>query len=203
MGTRPFAAAASRNAQPILEVLEHELAGRERIFEIGAGTGQHAVYFAGHLPSLDWQASDVEQNLPGIRAWFDEATLDNLRRPVPFDVLDNSLPAEGYEAVFSANTAHIMSFDAVEAMFAACAELLVDGGVFCLYGPFRLGGEHTTESNAAFDRSLRSRNSQMGLRDIDELRPMAGRFALTLRRCYAMPSNNLLLVWAKAGERQR
>ena len=196
MGT-PFAAAASRNSAPILGVLRHELRGRRTVFEIGSGTGQHAVTFAAALPELTWQTSDLGQSHDGIRAWIDEAGLDNVLPPEDFDVLTAAVPAQRYDAVYSANTAHIMSVAAVQRMFEFAGAMLKPGGVFCIYGPFSRGGRFSTGSNEEFDASLRSRNPSMGIRDLDDLEGLAGRHGMVLARTYAMPANNLLVVWAK------
>ena len=195
---KPFAPASARNASPILEALEVELAGADSVFEIGAGTGQHAVCFAEALPQVCWQPSDLEDNLPGISVWRDEAGLANLAAPVAFDVRDSAAPDATYAAVYSANTAHIMAPDAVAGMFRIAAAILEPGGVFCLYGPFREGGRHNAPSNADFDESLQSQDPAMGIRDIEILDELAARGGLVRRSRYAMPANNQLLVWEKS-----
>lgn len=198
MLARPHAPAASRNAAPILEALTHELDDCSKVLEVGSGTGQHAVFFASRLAHLQWQPSDLKQNLPGIREWLDHAEPDNVADPLELDVLVSAIPAERYDAVFSANTAHIMSYDAVRKMIELVGEVTEPGGKFCLYGPFKLRGAHTTESNAAFDESLRSRNPRMGIRNLDDLEDLAAASGLSLRRVYAMPTNNFLIVWSKS-----
>jgi cyclopropane fatty-acyl-phospholipid synthase-like methyltransferase len=192
----PFAEAAARNAAPILGVLRHELRGCSTLFEIGSGTGQHAVTFAAALPDLQWQTSDLEQSHAGIRAWIEEAGLDNVLAPIGFDVLSAEAPDTRYDAVYSANTAHIMSYAAVCRMFELVGAMLSGQGVFCLYGPFSRGGVFSTPSNEAFDASLRARNAAMGVRDLDDLESLADQNGLKLARIYSMPANNLLTVWA-------
>lgn len=167
------------------------------MFEIGSGTGQHAVTFAAAMPGIMWQTSDLDQSHDGIRAWIEEAGLDNVLPPFNFDVLSAKATGAAYDAVFSANTAHIMSYTAVQRMFELAGVMLRGGGVFCLYGPFSRGGRFSTGSNEAFDASLRARNSTMGIRDLDDLELLAGRNGMELARTYAMPSNNLLVVWAR------
>ena len=196
----PFAAAAARNAASILGVLRHELRGRTTVFEIGSGSGQHAVTFAAALPELSWQTSDLGQSHGGIRAWIDEAGLDNVLPPEDFDVLTAAVPEQRYDAVYSANTAHIMSVAAVQRMFELAGAMLEPGGVFCIYGPFSRGGRFSTRSNEDFDASLRSRNPSMGIRDLDDLEDLAGRNGMVLARTYAMPANNLLVIWARKEE---
>ncbi len=194
---KPCAAAPARNAAPILEVLRHELRGRRAIFEIGSGTGQHAVTFAAAMPDVTWQTSDLEPSHAGIRAWIEEAGLANVLPPLAFDVLTAGVPDQRYDAVFSANTAHIMSFSAVRHMFELAGAMLKPAGLFCLYGPFRQGGRFTTASNEAFDASLRARNPAMGVRDLAELGALAAEHGMKLARIYAMPANNNLAVWVR------
>jgi hypothetical protein len=180
---KPYAEAAARNAAPILGVLRLEL--------------QHAVTFAAALPELAWQTSDLEPSHAGIRAWIADAGLDNVLAPIGFDVLSAETGGQRYDAVYSANTAHIMSYAAVCRMFELVGAMLNAPGVFCLYGPFSRGGAFSTPSNEAFDTSLRARNSAMGIRDVDDLEALAGQSSMELARVYAMPANNLLLVWAR------
>lgn len=197
MPGRPNAPAAERNKQPILEVLRDEFADCKSVLEIGSGTGQHAVFFARNMPWLDWQPSDLEENHPGITAWVEDARLDNLRVPVELDVERPGPIADGFDAVFSANTAHIMSTAAVECMFRIVGECLEAGGKFCVYGPFNIDGEFTSESNRNFDASLRSQNPEMGIRDLAILDEFAGANGLQRTDLYAMPANNMIAVWTR------
>jgi cyclopropane fatty-acyl-phospholipid synthase-like methyltransferase len=200
---KPYAPAPARNAAPILGVLRHELRDCSTVFEIGSGTGQHAVTFAAALPDVHWQTSDLRQSHDGILAWIRDAGLVNVLPPLDFDVLSAAAPGEKYDAVFSANTAHIMSFEAVRRMFELASTMLSSPGVFCLYGPFSRSGCFSTQSNAAFDASLRARNTAMGVRDLDDLEKLARGNGLNLARIYAMPANNLLTVWTRKQARCR
>ena len=193
----PYSSAAARNAAPILGVLRRELRDRATVFEIGSGTGQHAVTFAAAFPGINWQTSDLVQSHDAIRACIEESRCGNVMPPIEFDVLSASAPAAAYDAVFSANTAHIMSNDAVCRMFALAGSMLRSGGIFCLYGPFSRGGRFSTKSNAAFDASLRARNPAMGIRDLDGLETVARESGMARKRVYAMPANNLLVVWSR------
>jgi len=193
----PFAAAAERNAWPIFGAIEHELRDATSILEIGTGTAQQTVTFARHLPLSIWQTSDLEENHPGIRARIDQSGLDNVRPPMVLDVRDAEPDARRYDAVYSSNTAHIMSAPAVEHMFRYVSVTLRSAGLFILYGPFRLNGAFTTGSNAAFDLSLRRQNAVMGIRDLEWLDELAIAVGLWRHRLYAMPSNNFLVAWHK------
>ncbi len=166
------------------------------MLEIGSGTGQHAVHFASRLGHLHWQTSDLDENHAGIIAWLAEAGLANVLAPISLDVSRASISAR-YDAVYSANTAHIMSFDAVIKMLALVGRVLRMGGVFCLYGPFRHFGQFNTSSNARFDASLRSRHAAMGIRDLEDLDRACAEHGLRRSSLYAVPSNNLVVVWQK------
>jgi SAM-dependent methyltransferase len=193
-----FSDACERNREPILAILRRVFADRRQVLEIGSGTGQHAAYFAPALPHLIWQPSDVAENLPSIRVWREEARAPSLREPVELDV-DRPFPALKADAVFSANTCHIMSWGQVERLFVGVAALLPTGGVFALYGPFHYGGKPTSPSNAEFDAWLRGRDAQSGLRNFEKISALAAEHGLALLEDNAMPANNRLLVFCKAG----
>jgi cyclopropane fatty-acyl-phospholipid synthase-like methyltransferase len=177
--------------------VRNELAGRARLLEIGSGTGQHAVYFAPEFPSLAWQTSDVVDMHDGIRAWLADAGCANILPPLALEVCDDAWPATRYDAVFSANTAHIMSWPQVECLFAGVGRALQPGGVFCLYGPFNYAGNYTSESNANFDHWLKVRDPASGIRDFEALEELAAKAGMALKEDYAMPANNRTLVWLK------
>lgn len=191
---KPYSQACENNRDPILRVLRRHLAGAGQVLEIGSGTGQHAVYFARALPHLVWQPSDLEEAHAGIRAWAAEARLPNLEPPLVLDVGAPRWPIDATDAVFSANTAHIMSWAMVEGMFAGVGRVLRRDGPFCLYGPFRYHG-HAAAGNARFDLMLRRRDPDSGLRDFEDLDALATAAGLRLVEDNEMPVNNRLLVW--------
>ncbi len=195
MAEQPYSEYAARNVTPILEILKNEFGSASRVLEIGSGTGQHAVAFAAAMDHLHWQTSDLDENHAGIRAWIDGSGIKNIAPPLSMDVREASVDQGAYDAAFSANTAHIMGIDAVGKMFSLVAEALRPGGVFCLYGPFRQGGEFNAQSNADFDANLRQRDSVMGIRDIEKLDEFALAAGLQRVRFYAVPSNNNVAVW--------
>lgn len=200
MNDKPFAPATERNSQPILDVLRTEFARASSILEIGSGTGQHAVFFGSELAHSTWQTSDVAANHAGIQSWLHESALPNVLQPLALDVLVDDPPAETYDGVFSANTAHIMSYAAVEKMFAIVGNVLLDGGSFILYGPFRQNGKFNATSNADFHRSLRQRDPAMGIRHIEDLDELAAQGGMERVRLYAVPANNHIAVWRKRKE---
>jgi len=193
---KPYSPACERNREPILALLREHFGDRRRVLEIGSGTGQHAVHVAAALPSLVWQCSDRAGNLPGIRAWLAEAALPNTPAPWVLDVRD-AWPAGPFDAIYSANTLHIMSEPAVVALFAALPAVLADGGRLVIYGPFRRGGRHTSDSNAAFDAALRERDPASGVRDLEWVDGLARAAGLRLVEDRAMPANNRGLVWRR------
>jgi len=193
----PVAPAGLRNSEPILGVLRRELATSTSLLEIGSGTGQHAVAFAASLPHLTWQTSDLDDAHDGILAHIENAGIRNVMPPVLLDVRSANLPDAAYDAVFTCNTSHIMSFAAVRNMIRLVATTLRHDGVFACYGPFKQGGNFSTESNAKFDQWLRRRDSESGIRNLEELDTLATDAGLQQRRVYAMPANNLLVVWQK------
>lgn len=199
---KPFAPATERNSRPILGVIRHEFCAARSVLEIGSGTGQHAVCFGAALDHLTWQTSELEENHAGIRAWLDEAGLRNVRAPLPLDVRSVSMLPESFDGVFSANTAHIMSFAAVEKMFSLVAAVLNGDGVFCLYGPFRQDDDFGTPSNAEFHKSLRQRDEEMGIRHLEDLDRLATDGGMHRSALYAMPANNFLAVWKKESTKE-
>jgi SAM-dependent methyltransferase len=194
---KPHSEACERNREPILQVLRQWFVQPGTALEIGAGTGQHAVYFAAHLPHLQWQPTDCEANLAGIGLWASEAALPNLRTALKLDVSDSVWPVETVDYVFSANTSHIMSWPEVELMFAGIARVLRTGGRFCLYGPFNREGRCTSQSNQAFDAALRARDPKMGLRDDQALKALGNQQGLGFAGEHALPANNRVLVWTR------
>lgn len=193
---KPYSQYCDENKAPILAVIGPLFREVHRVLELGSGTGQHGVHFAAALPHLTWQTSDIPANLPGIRLWLADAALPNLPAPIALDVLDD-WPTGPFDGAFSANTAHIMGEPEVAAMFLGLGRVLAPGGRFALYGPFRIGGRHTSESNARFDASLRARDPRMGVRDLDDLQRQAERAGLQLIDDVPMPVNNRTLIWAK------
>jgi cyclopropane fatty-acyl-phospholipid synthase-like methyltransferase len=194
---KPYSESCEQNREPILAVLRVAFADRHRVLEIGSGTGQHAVYFAPELPHLVWQTADVRAHHPGIHAWLAEAALPNVLPPLELDVNQNPWPGGRYDAVFSANTLHIMGWPEVERFFAGVGALLEPGGVLVVYGPFNYNGRFTSESNARFDIWLKARDPASGVRDFEAVDALARAQGLLLQHDIAMPANNRSLVWQR------
>ena len=194
---KPHAPATDRNRDPILNVLRERFADRHAVLEIGSGTGQHAVYFAGALPWLRWQSSDVASNLPGMRLWLEEAGLPNTPAPIALD-LRQEWPDVSFDAVFSANTLHIMGWPEVQRLFQGLGRHMPPGGLLTVYGPFNYSGHFTSDSNAAFDACLRAGNPASGLRDVEAVHTLAGAAGLHLLEDRAMPANNRCITWQRS-----
>ena len=197
MSTIPFSSAAERNQQPILDQLRKFLPQRGTVLEIGSGTGQHAVFLTRNLPGLSWQPSDRLENLAGLEARFLSEDSKRILPLLKLDVISDLWPGCSYEAAYSANTAHIMPWEAVVAMFTGLATHLVSGARFCLYGPFNIDNRFTSESNAQFDAQLRAGDSQMGIRDMAAIESLANLHQMQLEYKLAMPANNFLLVFTR------
>jgi cyclopropane fatty-acyl-phospholipid synthase-like methyltransferase len=189
--------AAERNKAPILATLSHALAHSRRVLEIGSGTGQHAVHFAANLPHLTWQPTDTTEYLDGLRARIEAERLPNLRSPLELDVRNHPWPVEPVDAIFTANTLHIMSWPAVEDLFRGVGAVLIAPAVLCIYGPFRYNGRYTSASNQDFDRFLQERDPQSGIRDFTAVNTLSSRQGLHLLADHSMPANNQLLIWHK------
>ena len=194
---KPDAPSCERNRGPILAVLKEYFPGDRRVLEIGSGTGQHAVHFAAAMPQWQWQCSDRAENLPGIRLWIDEAALPNTLAPIELDVASGDWPRGRYDAVFSANTLHIMGWEEVQALFRGLPDILATDARVVIYGPFNDDGQFSSDSNAQFEQMLKSRNPEMGIRDQSEVDVLAQAAGLELIAAVPMPANNRCLVWRK------
>ena len=191
---KPFSPASERNRGPILDVLREHYAAVRSVLEIGSGTGQHAVHFAAALQQLTWQTSDVADNLPGIRRWLAEAALPNTPEPLEFDVA-GAWPAGRFDAVYSANTLHIMGWSEVELLFGGLPNALAPGGLLTVYGPFKQAGRYSGEGDARFDITLREADPRRGLRDREAIDALATAAGLERIDDRAMPANNRCLTW--------
>jgi SAM-dependent methyltransferase len=189
--------ACERNKGPILEILAGALAHSRKVLEIGSGTGQHATHFAAHLPHLVWQPSDTGAYLTDLRARIEHEGTPNLRAPLELDVRDLPWAVEPVDAVFTANTLHIMSWDAVKDLFRGIGAVMSGPGVLAIYGPFRYGGRFTSASNAEFDRYLRARDPASGIRDFEEVNTLSSEQGLSLLADHPMPANNQFMIWHK------
>jgi SAM-dependent methyltransferase len=193
----PFSEACERNKGPILDVLRSVFADRSNVLEIGSGTGQHAVHFAAHLEHVTWHPTERLSALPQLAARIQREGGRNLRQPMVLDVRQSVWPLRFVDAVFTANTLHILSWTEVTAMFQGIGGTLTSGGVVCIYGPFRYGGRYTSPSNLEFDRLLQERDPESGIREIHDLTGLASGIGLRLEADHDLPAYNRLLVFMK------
>jgi SAM-dependent methyltransferase len=171
---------------------------RGQLLEIGAGTGQHAVFFAPEFAGLVWQTSDRADEVPGLHRRIELEGPEGMPPPLVLDVIHGPWPKGPFAAVYSSNTAHIMPWSAVESMFRGVGRVLAPAGVFCLYGPFNVNGRHTAPSNRVFDNDLRARDPEMGLRDIRDMEALADAVGLVLEQRLETPANNFMLVFRRS-----
>jgi SAM-dependent methyltransferase len=197
----PCSQSSENNKVPILDVLRTWLAQSRMVLEVGSGTGQHAVHFAPALPRLIWQTTDLQSTHAGINAWISKCPSSNLRAPIVLDVQRGDWQEDvsqlAVDAVYCANTVHIMHWEVVCSLFEGVGRLLPAGGLLLLYGPFNYGGRHTSDSNRTFDASLRARDPDMGIRDLYALDALAADAELRMAGNQGMPANNRLLIWRR------
>jgi SAM-dependent methyltransferase len=187
--------ACERNKEPIRKILAQAFPQSRKVLEIGSGTGQHAIHFAAHFSHLVWQPTDTGDYLPGLRERIAQEGTPNLLPPVELDVRALPWKVEPADALFTANTLHIMSWPTVKALFRGLGAVLAAPAVLCIYGPFRYNGEYTSASNAEFDRFLQARDPESGLRDFEQVNILSSEQGFSLLADHAMPANNRLLVW--------
>jgi hypothetical protein len=192
----PYSQACENNKGPILARLQECFADRRQVLEIGSGTGQHACHFAANMPWLQWQPTELPENLPLLHPRCAASGLDNLLPEQALDVTSDPWPVAIPDAVFSANCLHIMPFAAVERLFTVLGNHAGNDVVLAIYGPFNYGGRYTSESNARFDQWLAQRDPRSGIRDFEAVDRLAAAAGFALRDDHAMPANNRLLVWS-------
>ncbi|BCN93499.1 hypothetical protein THMIRHAM_12840 [Thiomicrorhabdus immobilis] len=198
---KPFSQSSEENKDVILKIIAPLLADRQTLLEIASGTGQHAVFFAEQMPQLTWQTSDLLESHSGIKQWLNDANLPNVLPPFQLNVSEDTWPNTRYDAVFSANSFHIMGEHNVEDFFKNVSKVLNDNALVLIYGPFNYNGQFTSDSNANFDIWLKNRNPQSGIKDFEWCDALANKAGLTLLDDFEMPMNNRILVWKKSKKR--
>lgn len=192
--------ATARNRDVIADVLRDYLPDTGTVLEIGSGSGEHSVYFAGLFPGLIWQPSDPDPlNLDSIQAWIEAAAgqAGNVCPPLSINASDVILPLEAADAIMCVNVVHISPWDATEGLMRIAGRLLAPGGILYMYGPYKINGAHTAPSNESFDRSLRAQNETWGVRELEEICVEAEKNGLSFIEKIAMPSNNYSVVFRK------
>ncbi|MDG4812489.1 DUF938 domain-containing protein [Hydrogenovibrio sp. 3SP14C1] len=195
ISNKPYAQSSEENKFVILQAIQGFLTERSSVLEIASGTGQHAVYFAEQMPHIKWQTSDLTDAHAGIKQWIADSDLNNVLPPLCLNVSENDWPATRYDALFSANSFHIMSKSNVEDLFAHLSQVLNANGLVMIYGPFNYNGQYTSESNARFDDWLKQRNPHSGIKAFEWCNQLAEQAGLNFLEDIEMPQNNRLLVW--------
>lgn len=190
----PHSPASDRNRKPICQVLRRWLPDQARVLEIGSGSGQHAVYFCDRIPGLHWQATELAEHMAGLRLRL-AVEGSQLPAPMELDVRQADWPEGPYDAIFTANTLHIMPWDHTPVLIRQSAKRLVPGGLLVIYGPFQYQGRHTADSNRQFDHSLTNRDPAMGVRDAVAVSRLAEMHGLIAEADIAMPANNRILIF--------
>lgn len=195
---KPFSAACERNREPILMVLKQIITTQDqRLLEVGAGTGQHAVFLAPHFPWMEWHPTDLTENFPGMTMWFNEAKIPTIQKPVRLNVATDDFPKLKFDVVFTANTLHIMSWKSCKSFFKLLGNRLREGSRVLFYGPFKFNGEHISESNLVFDQSLKERDPESGVRNFEDVRNAMEKNGFELIEDFEMPANNRTLVFQR------
>lgn len=194
---KPYSESCEQNREPILAVIAPVFSSLSSVLEIGSGTGQHAIYFAEQLSHLKWHTSDCVSYLDGINMWLDDAALPNVLPPFELDVSASSWPQLEVDAVFTANSIHIMSQQDVVNFMSGVGRLLKAQGVLMIYGPFNYDGQYTSASNESFDQWLKSRDPLSCIKHFEDMVSLANDNGMKLVCDHAMPANNRILHFVK------
>ena len=189
---KPYAESSEQNKQVIFDTIKPYIKGD--VLEIGSGTGQHAVYFAGQFPDVRWQTSERAQNLAGVLSWINDSGLKNLPPPIELEAL-GEWPDSQYDLIYSANCFHIMGADAVAASIAQAGQRLKPGAVLAVYGPFNYNGDFTSDSNRSFDGFLKASDPQSGIKDFEWIEKLVSEAGMDLLQDVSMPANNRTIIW--------
>lgn len=206
---KPFSPAADRNKEPILHALKPHLSAGQLVLEIGSGTGQHACFFANTLNEIIWQPTELESNFSVLRHCLEsdiESSFDSRKTPhqpgnildaVVLDVDEHPWPIATADICYTCNTLHIMSMQSVHSLLKGCENVIKKAGKLCVYGPFKINGTHTSESNSLFDQQLRKSDAASGIRDLTELDELAQQHGFSRCTYSTLPANNLFVVWER------
>ena len=193
------APAALRNRDPIADVLADWLPRRGLVLEIASGTGEHIVHFAKRFPDLDWQPTDIHPDaLASITSRRAETRLSNVGAPLVLDAASSDWPVSAADAVLSINMVHISRWQAARGLLDGARKLLPLGGPLILYGPWLSDETETATSNLEFDRDLRRRNPDWGLRRVEEFTAEASERGFSLEETRSMPANNLMILFKRS-----
>jgi cyclopropane fatty-acyl-phospholipid synthase-like methyltransferase len=195
---KPYSASCDSNKDPILEVLKKTiLPSDRRLLEVGAGTGQHAVYMSPHFPQLEWYPTDLSVNLPGMSLWFNEARVSTIQKPIRLDVSKDDFPKLKFDVVLTANTLHIMNWKDCKSFMKLLGHRLREGSRVIFYGPFKYQGDFSSPGDAEFDLSLKAKDPLSGIRAFEDINNNMIKNGFELIEDYEMPANNRTLVYQR------
>ena len=194
---KPYSESCDQNKDHILSILSPLFSSCDNVLEIASGTGQHAIYFADKMPHLKWHTSDCLPYLEGINSWLAESDVKNIVEPFELNVSTSTWPALDVDAVFTANSLHIMSKEDVTNLISGVGELLRSHGSFVIYGPFNYKGNYTSDSNMRFDEWLKSSDAMSCIKNFEDVVSQAEDNNMTLVCDYEMPANNRILHFTK------
>lgn len=194
---KPYALSCDKNSAPILEVLKDYLPGHHALLEVGAGTGQHAVFMAPHFKELTWTLADLQDRHEGIQMWLKDFPRANVEGPVEYEVGKDPLPEGDFDVVFTANTLHIMPWSLCLQLFDDLSVLKNDS-LFIVYGAFNYEGKYTSESNENFDKWIKGKFPGGGIRDFEKIEEELRSRRFSLVKDHEMPANNRMLIFQKA-----
>jgi cyclopropane fatty-acyl-phospholipid synthase-like methyltransferase len=195
---KPYSESCDQNKLPILSIVEPIFADCSEVLEIGSGTGQHAIYFAEKMPHLLWRCSDCAPYLAGINQWIEDSHISNVITPTTLDVSTSQWPTNPVDAVFTANSFHIMHDQDVINLMNGAGKLLNAGGHLVIYGPFNYNGEFTSASNKSFEQWLKGRDSLSGIKNFEDVESLANQNGFKLCHDYDMPANNRIVHFIKS-----
>ncbi len=194
---KPYSESCDQNKSSILSIIEPIFSNCHEILEIGSGTGQHAVCFAGKMSHLHWRCSDCEPYIAGINQWINESEVTNVVAPISLDVSKSEWPVGHVDAIFTANSIHIMHDQDVVNLLKGAGALLSKGGHLEIYGPFNYDGLLTSASNKSFEQWLKDRDPLSGIKDFEVIVELASNNGLIFYEDYEMPANNRILHFKK------
>ena len=193
-----YSQAAENNKAPIALIMGRHLPPDASVLEIGSGAGQHALHMSNTFPGMTWLPSEREVVIPILRSNLAHYGPNNIQPPLVLDLEDFTWSGGPVDAVYAANVMHIVSETLGERLVQLAAEALTSSGLLMLYGPYKYNGQFTTQSNATFDQWLKDRDPASGVRDFEAVIATAQCTGLTLTHSYAMPANNLMLIFERA-----
>lgn len=198
---RRYSPSIARNRDVIAEVFCAHISSSASVLEIASGTGEHGFHLTERMADLSWTYSDVDQSsLQSQAAWRTAAKHERLSDPLTLDVTKPDWPTlvtAPIDTIFCANMIHIAPFEAAKGLIKGSGNLLIQSGRLVLYGPFARNGQ-IAPSNAEFSESLKRRDPDWGVRDLDlEIAPLAKAAGLSLNTVIDMPANNLTVIFER------